>query len=368
VFNEPIRPDIPGLDTFAGPVVHTARWDETLELSGKRVAVIGTGASSMQLVPAIVDDVDSLVIFQRTRQWAAPFPKFHREIPEPLRFLMREVPTYQHWYRQRMSWIFDSKIYPSLHRDPNWPDKEHSLNEINAGHRRFFTRYITSELGDRQDLVDKVVPTYPPYGKRMLLDNGWFRTLTRSNVILVDNADDGIDHIEGSTIVTRNGERYDVDVIVLATGYKVARILATLPVSGRDGLSIRDAWHDTDPRAYLGTTVPDFPNMFMLYGPNTQLGHGGSFIFVMECQIKYVLSALEQMFTQGIDELECRREVYDEYNETIQRLHQGLVWTHPGMTTYVRNDLGRVVGNNPWRLVDFWQLLQKANLDEYVAR
>jgi 4-hydroxyacetophenone monooxygenase len=368
VFNEPIRPDIPGLDQFEGPVVHTARWDTELQLDGKRVAVVGTGASAMQLVPAIADRVESMTVFQRTRQWAAPFPKFHKPVPEPIRFLMREVPLYQYWYRLRLSWIFDSKIYPSLHKDPNWTDPEHSINAINAGHRRYFTRYIHEQLGDRQDLAPKVIPSYPPYGKRMLLDNGWFRTMTRPHVTLVDNAEDGIDHITGNTIHTRNGENYEVDAVLLATGYKVARMLSTLPVYGRNGLSIRQAWNDDDPRAYLGTVAPDFPNLFLLYGPNTQLGHGGSFIFVMECQINYVLDTLRQMFTNGISELECRRDVHDTYNETIQERHQKMIWTHTGMTTYVRNQLGRVVGNNPWQLIEFWRLLKEVDLDDYHTK
>jgi len=367
VFNEPIRPDITGLDDFDGPVVHTAHWPAELNLAGKRVAVIGTGASAMQLVPAVADEVESLTIFQRSRQWAAPFPKFHKPVPDAIRFLLREVPLYQYWYRLRLSWIFDSKIYPSLHKDPDWTDPQHSINAINAGHRRYFTRYIHEQLGDRRDLAPKVIPEYPVYGKRMLLDNGWFRTLTRPHVELVDNAEDGIDHITGNTIHTRNGASYDVDVIVLATGYKVARMLSTLPIEGRDGLSIRQAWNDDDPRAYLGTVAPDFPNLFLLYGPNTQLGHGGSFIFVMECQINYVLDALDKMFTHNITELECRRDVHDTYNDTIQERHQNMIWTHTGMTTYVRNHHGRVVGNNPWTLLDFWKLLKHTNLDDYTT-
>ncbi|WP_223205591.1 flavin-containing monooxygenase [Gordonia jinghuaiqii] len=364
-FAEPIIPKIEGLDDFSGPVVHTARWDSTLDLRGKRVAVVGTGASAMQLVPAIVDEVESLTIFQRSRQWAAPFPKFRKPVPDPIRFLMREVPLYQYWYRLRLSWIFDSKTYPSLQKDPNWEDTSLSINKINAGHRRFFERYIREELGDRQDLADRVIPDYPPYAKRMLLDNGWFRTVTRPEVTLVDNADDGIDHVTANAIHTRNGEIHEVDVIILATGYNVARMLSTLPISGRDGLSIREAWDDTDPRAYLGTVVPDFPNLFVLYGPNTQLGHGGAFIFVMECQIDYVLKIFREMFEAGVSEVECRREIYEEYNDAIQERHQQMIWTLPNITTYVRNGKGRVVANNPWELVEFWELLGKAGLDDY---
>ena len=367
VFAEPSIPAIPGLDQFEGELAHTANWDPNTTLDGKRVAVIGTGASAMQIVPAIADRVSSLTIFQRTRQWAAPFPKFQQAVPEPIRFLMREVPLYQHWYRLRLSWIFDSKVYPSLHKDPAWPEQDTSINAINAGYRRFFVRYIEKELEGRPDLIAKAVPTYPPYGKRMLLDNGWFRTLKHPHVTLVDNEDDGIERVSKTGIHTRNGVDHELDTIVLATGYRVSRMLSTLDIRGRDGQSIREAWKDDDPRAYLGTVVPNFPNLFVLFGPNTPLGHGGSFIFIMECQINYVLDVLRQMFDEDVVEIECRKDVHDDYNETIQDLHQKMIWTHRGMSTYVRNDAGRIVLNNPWELPQFWRMLRHADLDAFVT-
>lgn len=364
-FAKPFTPRIEGIDSFTGEVIHTAEWTDELDVEGKRVAVIGTGASAMQFVPAVVDDVSEMTVFQRSRQWVAPFPKFKLPVPDGIRFLMKAVPMYQYWYRLRLSWIFDSKIHPSLQVDPEWPDQENSVNAINAGHRRFFTRYILQELGDRQDLADKVVPEYPPYGKRMLLDNGWFKAITRDHVELIDNSEDGIASVRGNTIITRQGREIEVDMIVFATGYTVANMLSTLSITGRGGKTIRDAWGDDNPQAYLGTTVPDFPNLFVLYGPNTQLGHGGAFIFIMECQVGYVIDLVRQMFDQGISSVEVKPEVHHAYNEEIQALHRKMIWTHKGMTTYVRNSTGRVVVNNPWRLVDFWRILRRANIDDY---
>lgn len=358
-FTTPKWPRIPGLKKFDGPVMHTAQWDETVDLTGKRVAVIGNGASAMQLVPAIADTVRSLVVFQRSKQWAAPFPKYHKPVPESVRFLFQEVPHYEWLYRLRMSWIFDSKVYASLQKDPDWEHPERSVNAINDGHRRFFSRYIKEQLGDRQDLLDKVTPDFPPYGKRILLDNGWYRTLTKPHVTLVDDA---VDRVEGNWIHSVGGEAHEVDVLIVATGYDVARYLSPVDVAGRGGVTVREAWDDDDSRAYLGTVIPEFPNFFMLYGPNTQLGHGGSFIFIVECQIDYVLRVLRHMNDHSLREVECRHDVYDAYNEKVQAMHQKMIWSHFGMSTYFRNSRGRIVTQNPWRLVDFWKLTREADV------
>ena len=172
------------------------------------------------------------------------------------------------------------------------PHPDRSINATNEGHREVFARYIKEQLAGRPDLLGKVTPHYPPFGKRMLLDNGWYKALTKPNVTLIDSQ---VSRVEGRTVHAAGGEAHDVDVLIVATGYDVTRFLSPVEVVGRGGLSIREAWDDVDLRAYLGTVVPGFPNLFMLYGPNTALGHGGSFIFTVECQIDYVLSLLRQM-------------------------------------------------------------------------
>ena len=361
-FTTPKWPPIAGLRDFDGPVVHTSQWDPSVELAGKHVAVIGNGASAMQLVPAIADTVGTLTVFQRSRQWAAPFPKFHKPVPEPVRLLFREVPHYEWLYRLRLSWVFDSQVHEALQKDPEWPHAERSINAINEGHREVFTRYIKEQLAERPDLVDKVTPHFPPFGKRMLLDNGWYKALTKPNVTLIDSQ---VSRVEGRTVHAAGGEAHEVDVLIVATGYDVARFLSPVEVVGRDGVNIREAWDDVDSRAYLGTVVPGFPNLFMLYGPNTALGHGGSFIFTVECQIDYMLSILRQMGEHGLREIECRQDVYDRYNEHIQTMHWGMIWSHPGMSTYFRNERGRIVTNSPWRLIDYWQLTREADLRDF---
>ncbi|NKJ94737.1 SidA/IucD/PvdA family monooxygenase [Rhizobium leguminosarum bv. viciae] len=364
-FTTPKWPNIPGLHDFDGPVVHTSKWDPSVELDGKRVAVIGNGASAMQIVPATADRVSEMTIFQRSHQWAAPFPKLRMPVPEPVRLLLNQVPHYEWLYRLRLSWIFDSQVHDALQKDPEWPHPDRSVNAINDSHRANYTAYIESQLAERPDLIAKVVPGYPPFGKRMLLDNGWYKTLLKPHVKLVDSA---AERIEGRKVIAKSGEAYEADVLIVASGYDISRFLLPVNVVGRGGKSVREAWNDNDCKAYLGTVIAGFPNFFMLYGPNTALGHGGSFIFTVESQIDYVLSTLRQMGERKLAEVECRLDVYETYNETIQAMHRGMIWSHEGMSTYFRNDQGRIVTNSPWRLIDYWNMTKEANLDDYVVK
>ena len=364
-FNKPRYPDVPGIESFAGASAHTARWPAGgMDFKDKRVVVVGNGASAMQVVPAIADAVASLTVIQRSPQWAAPFPRFKVDVPEPLQWLLREVPLYRLWYRLRLSWAFNDKQYASLQKDPAWEHPERSINALNDAHRRALTDYIRRELGDRQDLLPDVLPGYPPFGKRMLMDNGWFRTMARENVHLVTAA---VTEVLPDRVRTSAGTEHEADVLIWATGFDVLNFLVPMRIFGRGARELHDDWKGDDARAYLGTVAPGFPNFFCLYGPNTQFGHGGSLITVMERQMHYVMSVLGQMFEQGIAAVEVRQDVHDAYNATVDRLHEGMVWTHQGMETYYRNSRGRVVVNNPFRMVDFWQMVERADLEQYIS-
>jgi 4-hydroxyacetophenone monooxygenase len=363
-FNKPKTPHIKGAETFVGPNFHTANWPADLDLTGKRVAVVGNGASAMQVVPAIADQVESLLVFQHSPQWAGPFEKFKEPVPDAVRFLIANVPLYYSWYRARMAWIFNDRLYTSLQKDPDWPHPERSLNAINDAHRRQLTNYIEEELGDRSDLLEKVLPTYPPFGKRMLLDNRWFRTIARSHVTVETSR---LEEVRPHSVVVGSGEEYEVDVVVWATGFDVVRFLVPIEVVGRDGLRLHDVWANDNAKAFLGTAIPGFPNFFVLYGPNTQFGHGGSLITVMERQVHYLMTVLTQMFANNLASLEVRAEVHEDYNARIDEAHEAMVWTHKGMDTYYRNANGRVVVNNPFRMQEFWQLTDSAKLEDFVA-
>lgn len=358
----PNRPEIPGTESFGGPIFHSAQWPEELDLKSKRVAVIGTGASSMQIVPTIADNVAALTVYQRSPQWARPIPRYHDHISDDAQWLLANVSIYRAWFRFTMLWRYGDGLHPFLQKDPNWPHPERSLNRINDRHREQMTDHILSELRDRPDLIDKCLPSYPPYGKRILLDNGWYRAITRSNVELVSER---IDTIETVGVRTADGVLRPADIIVLATGFKVEIMAARLNITGRDGRKLDQDWKDENPKAYLGITVPGYPNFFCMQGPNTGLGHGGSAIFQSECQARYIASCLVTMLERGIATMDVKQSAHDDYVARVDAHHEKMVWTHPGMSTYYRNSFGRVVSVMPWRLVDYWGQTRTPEFGDY---
>lgn len=360
IFSPARLPAIKGLDVFKGIMAHTAEWPENLELGGKDVVVVGSGASAMQLVPAIVDKVKSLTLIQRTPQWSAPMDeKFRGPIAKPLRRLFQEVPLYTTLYRMRIGWMVNDRFYAQIHKDPNWAHPDRSLNAENDVIRQQLTDYTITQLGDRTDLIDKLVPKYPPFGKRLLVDHGWVPALIRPNVTVIN---EGVTELRADRVVTTSGQEIVTDAVLFATGYDVQRFLSTLNVVGRSGTTLRELWGDDDGKAFLGAAIPDFPNFFCIYGPNTQTGHGGSLIGLVEHQMNFIASAIEQMVEKDIGTLEVKREALDSFINTIDGMHEKLVWTHPGVDNYYRNSKGRVVITTPFSTFEFWNRTKEADL------
>jgi 4-hydroxyacetophenone monooxygenase len=282
-------------------------------------------------------------------------------------YLMREVPHYLGWYRLRQLWNFGDRLHAHVQWDPDWPHPERAISKINDSQRAFLTEYIRDQLGDRADeLMPKCVPDYPPYGKRPLLDNGWFRTVARDDVELIT---EDIAEVRPHSIVTTDGEEHPVDVLVLATGFHALRVMAPMRFYGRSGRELHEVWGEDNATAYLGITVPDYPNLFMMLGPNTFAGHGGSGVLSIELEVRYAMEMLRKMIDEGISSVDVKPEVHDDYNQRLDEALSKTIWAHPGMTTYYRNSEGRIVVPMPWTNVDYWHMTRDPDLGEYeVAR
>lgn len=361
--NRPKAPDIDGLDSFAGPVVHTAAWDETLDLGGRQVAVIGTGASAFQLVPAIADDAAAVRVFQRTAPWMFENPHYHDQVGPGMRWALHHLPFYGRWFRFLLFWPACDGGLVAMKIDPEYPHQDRAISEVNDAAREVFTAYIVEQCGDDEELAAKVVPDYVCLGKRTLQDNGsWLRALRRDDVELVTTP---IERIDADGVITSDGRHHRADVIVTATGFHANRYLWPMHITGRDGTVLRDVWGD-EPTALYGMTVPGFPNLFCMYGPGTNLAHGGSLIFHSECQIRYILGCIAATLDGGHATIECRTAAHDEYNERLQAELDTMVWSHPSIKhSWYRNDAGKIFILSPWRLFDYWQWTREPDLADF---
>jgi len=345
-------PAIAGLAEYPGDVLHTAAWNEEIDLAGRRVALIGTGASGMQVGPAIAADVEHLDVFQRQAHWARSDPNYFRAHTPGERWAAERIPHFASWRRFLTLWGgFDRR----------WPMMHIGSPEIEAL-RKELTQHIESELADHPDLLSAATPDYPPYAKRMLLENKWYRMLRRENVSLVTSA---IDHVTERGVRTADGVEHGADAIVFATGFDMTRALGSYEIVGRDGVDLRSLWADDDPRAYLGLAAPHLPNFFMLFGPNSALAHGGSLIFVSECQMEYVLQAIRELLEGGFTSVECRQSVHDDYNRRLDEQNSRMAWSDLRVNNWYRNAAGRVTASLPWRLVDFWNMTREFRPGEY---
>lgn len=363
IFSQPKLPELPGMEDFQGPIFHSARWPRGLDVTGKNVTLVGTGASAMQILPAIVDKAKSVKVFQRNPAWVIPISNYFDAVPQSVHWLIDHVPYYYAWYRFSLSWTFNDKLHPTVQIDPEWAHPERSVNSVNDRHRIAFTGYILQQLADRPDLQPKCIPDYPAWGKRMLIDNGWYAALKRPHVELLTES---VTAITKHGVVSASGQEHRSDVIVFSTGFHANRYLFPLKVEGLDGRDLREVWEDDNARAYLGVTAPGFPNLFFVYGPNTN-GSGGSFLAWSESQVGYIVQLIQAMAEKGLATVEPRQDLHDAYNAKVDAAHARMIWTHPGFTTYYKNARGRVVVQVPWRVVDYWQLLREARLEDFVT-
>jgi len=359
--NRPHVPDVPG--HFDGPAFHTARWDHDVDLAGKDVVMVGAGATGFQVAPAIADQVGSLTVLQRSAQWMFPNPGYHEPVGDGMRWALRHLPSYARWFRFLIFFPGCDAGLAAAKVDPDWEPQERSVSEVNDFARMMFAEWIESQVGDDPELLAQVLPDYPATGKRTLQDNGsWLQTVKRDDVELVRA---GVERLEPDGVVDSAGRHHHADVVIWSTGFRYHEPLTPLRITGRGGVDLREHW-GTRPRAYLGVTVPDFPNLFCLYGPGTNLASGGSIIFASECEVSYVMACLDALLAGGHSSMAPRREVYDDYYDRTQAEMRTMVWASPHIEhNYYANGDGEVHGLNPWRLVDYWDWTRHVDLAEY---
>ncbi len=369
--NRPQIPDFPGAETFVGPAFHSAAWDHDVDVTGKRVALVGAGASGFQIAPAIADKVEHLTVFQRTAQWMFPNPMYHEPVADGVRWAMEHLPYYGRWYRFLLLWPGADKGLDAARVDPEYEDRAHpeqsyAVSEINAIARIMFTDWITTQVGDDPELLAKVLPDYPATGKRTLQDNGsWLGTLKRGNVDLIRAP---IERITPTGIVTADGSSYDVDIIVYATGFRATDVLFPMTITGRDGVDLRDTWGQR-PYAYRGITVPGFPNFFMTYGPGTHLAHGGSLILNSELQMRYINQCLEHLITTRAKTMEPLPEPTKAWHKRSQEQIRQTVWAHPSVKhSYFKNADGEIHTVSPWRLSEYRSAINEPVWSDFTVQ
>jgi cation diffusion facilitator CzcD-associated flavoprotein CzcO len=345
--SEPRVPDLPGLETFAGTTFHTANWDHDQDLTGRRVAVIGTGASAIQAVPEIQPVVESLTVFQRTPPWVVP----HRDRPitDAERAIYRRLPALQRAVRAGVYAGRELLVPGLVHR----PQLMHVLEKVARKH-------LEKHVADRA-LRAKLTPDYTLGCKRILPSNKWYPAITQPNVELVT---DGIDHVRPDGIVDRNGELHQVDTIVFATGFHVTDIRIADRITGAAGTTLADEW-DGSPQAYRGTAVAGFPNLFFLVGPNTGLGHN-SIVFMIEAQVAYVMDALQTMAGANASRLEVKADAQAAYNAHIQRKLSTTVWNTGGCSSWYLDRNGRNATIWPDFTFRFWGQMRRFDPHAYA--
>jgi cation diffusion facilitator CzcD-associated flavoprotein CzcO len=341
-------PTIPGLDTFSGRVFHSARWDHSFDLSGKRVAVVGTGASAIQFVPQIAPQVGQLFVFQRSAPYV--FPKVDRSYTRLETYLNRHVPLLleasrarQYTYSEARMLLLTKGLFPGLVR-------------------QMWKGYLRTQVEDER-LRAVLTPNYPVGCKRVLISNDWYAALIRPNVTLIPT---GVAEVRKGQVLAP-GLDEKVDAIICATGFSPNDFLAPMTVEGRGGIDLRQTWRGQGgAEAYLGVTVSGFPNLFILYGPNTNLGHN-SIIYMLESQVEYVLGAVQYANSHGVRWLDVDRNVQEEYNRSLSQRLSRTVW-QSGCNSWYVTETGKNVNNWPGFTFEYRRLTRHFDPGHYQIR
>lgn len=363
----PKIPAIPGAEKFAGATWHTARWNHEVSLKGKRVGVIGTGASAYQVVPAILSEVDSVVIFQRHPPWMLPTPRYHEPITAAHQRLLSGLPHYARWLRFFQVWATIRGRWDLVRVDEAYQHPV-SVSAANEALRQALLQQIERHYAGRPDLLRSQVPDYPPGAKRMLRDNGVWPAALKDPKVFVETRPITALSESGVTVAEDGGDQghqHPLDVIIYATGFRASEFLAPMQITGIQGKNLHEWWAG-EARAYLGMCMPGFPNFFCMYGPNTNLVVHGSLILFAESSAHYILQCLRMLLTEKRQSMAVTEEAFRSFNEMIDRENALMAWGASSVSSWYKNDSGRVTQNWPLSIDTFYTMTEKPRPEDFI--
>jgi 4-hydroxyacetophenone monooxygenase len=353
--NRPNVPDIEGAETFAGPQFHTARWPGDLELTGKRVAVIGSGATSYQMMPVLSKQAAHTTLFMRTPRWCVETPGYLKPFAPQITWLDRNFPFLVNFNRLSASW----RARPEALMGQISLDKDGRASADNERMRAYCLGLLQRKFADRPDLLAKMQPELPPMSSRPIVvdsDDNIYDALLRDDVTLVTES---IERIAPRGAQTADGTLYEADVIVYATGFRANDYLWPMDIRGLGGRSLGELWSRDGARAYIGTMLPSFPNLFVIYGPNMNpFGTGLSVTDLQEMQTRFALKCIEQLVTGKQRSVDVTHDAYERFNAELDRRQAGMVYTDPRITNYYLNEFGRCTVNSGFDVRLMWRWLR----------
>ena len=363
-FANPKFPQFEGQESFEGEILHPARWPDGVDFTGKRVAVIGNGSTGVQLLAPVAEEAQHVDVFQRTPQWISPRDKYGAPMEPETLWLLDNFPGYWNWWRyMAIAGLFGTHGF--IVPDEEWVKQGGKWNPMNDQLRADLTAYIKAQVDGDEELIEQLTPDYAPFSRRPVVDNGWYKALTRDNVDLVTSP---IARFTPKGIETADGEVHEVDVVITATGFEVMKYLWPADYLGKDGTSIHDFWSKDGPRAYISMMVPKFPNMFMLYGPNSQPLSGGTGLPVWYViWAAYAARCITRALAEGKTRVEVKEEPYERYNEALDiEASKLLLLQEEGAPeeNYYINEFGRMQVNAPWYGPEYHRMCTEVEWDD----
>lgn len=346
--SQPVIPHFPGRDRFKGKTFHTNNWDHNYDYRDKRVAIVGSGASAVQVIPAIAPQVKHLHVFQRTAHWV--LPRADRRFGPIQRWLLGRKPAYK-LLRWLIYWQFETRVIAFKYSKP-------AIRMVQQHALRFLRRQVPDP-----QLREKLIPDFTIGCKRVLVSSTYYPTLSRANVTL-HSREQGIASIDETGINTTDGQHIDADLIVWSTGYDATDGVISYPVSGKNAVQLSDVWAEY-PRAYLGTSLPDFPNLFIVTGPNTGIGHTSA-LFIIESQMNYIIDCIRTVRDRGLRSIEVRRDAERTYTAMIHREMQRTVWKSGGCHSWYQSKSGHVIAMFPGFSFSYYRLTRALKPADHI--